>query len=49
MKYFLITRSGVVMTFYVRECAECYQMAYGGTISDLVMVEEEVCVLQENR
>ena len=32
MKYTLITRKGEVFTFYIKECAETFQRAYGGTL-----------------
>lgn len=40
MKYTLITSKGRVMTFYIRQVAECYQAIYGGTlISDQLYAE----------
>ena len=32
MNFTLITPTGQVYTFYIRETAECYQQAYGGTL-----------------
>lgn len=32
MDFILITSSGKILTFYIRECALCYQALYGGTL-----------------
>ena len=32
MQYTLITKTGKVLTFYVRAVAETYQQAYGGQL-----------------
>jgi hypothetical protein len=32
MNFTLITRNGKVFTFYVKEVAETFQQAYGGTL-----------------
>lgn len=45
MKYTLITRSGKIMSFYIKDMAELYQQLHGGVIvTEAVMnqVEKEV-------
>lgn len=32
MDFILITPTGKILTFYIRECAVCYQSIYGGTL-----------------
>ena len=32
MDFILITPTGKILTFYIRECALCYQSIYGGTL-----------------
>ncbi len=39
MNFTLITPTGQVYTFYIRETAECYQQAYGGTLIMANIVE----------
>ena len=34
MKYTLITKSGLTMTFYIKELAEMYQTIHGGVLLD---------------
>jgi hypothetical protein len=41
MKYTLITKTGKVLTFFLRAVAETYQQAYGGVIvSDEILVDK---------
>ncbi len=41
MKYTLITKTGKVLTFFLRTVAETYQQAYGGVIvSDEILVDK---------
>lgn len=44
MQYTLITRTGKVCTFYIKEVAECYQMAYGGVVITQQILVDAVAV-----
>jgi hypothetical protein len=40
MEYTLITKTGLVMQFYIKALAETYQQAYGGVIvTDTILVD----------
>ena len=44
MKYTLITKTGRVLTFYVRAVAETYQKAYGGQLITADILVDKVAV-----
>jgi hypothetical protein len=45
MTYTLITKSGKVLVFTVKACAELYQQAYGGVLLSTGVLEEKSCIL----
>ena len=40
MRYTLITRSGKVLTFTIKACAEQFQLAYGGVLFTNQILEQ---------
>ncbi len=32
MSYTLVTATGQVFQFYIKQCADCYQQAFGGVV-----------------
>ena len=48
MKYTLISPKGRIFTFFLKEVAETFQAAYGGTLIDagILTVKEPVAVVE---
>ena len=43
MQYTLITKTGKIMQFYIKEVAECYKVQFGG-----VVLTQQILETQEN-
>lgn len=41
MRYTLITKTGKIMQFYIKQVAECYQLGLGGVVFTQQVLETE--------
>ena len=48
MKYTLITKTGKVMVFNLKQCAEIFQSAYGGTLVATIPCEVNINRIKES-